>query len=112
MMVAAVRERTPLTGAACAATITSMPAKMKKVSKPGGRPRSSRTSALGRWLDAQGRSRDWLVEKLGIKSGSFAAKLARGDALPSIVLAYEIQKLTKGRVGLREWAEVAKSLGR
>jgi hypothetical protein len=111
-MAAGARVKPSLTGAVGAATIPAMPRTATKTSKPGGRPRSDRTSALGRWLDAQGRSRDWLVEKLGIKSSSFAAKLARGDALPSIVLAYEIQKLTKGRVGLREWAEAAKTLGR
>jgi len=69
-----------------------------------GRPRKRETS-LSRWIDASGMTRDELAAELGI-ARTHLDKLCRAATRPSLLLAAEIEKLTRGAVRAAEWAEV------
>lgn len=94
----------PLTSKAAPDTM----ADVKKLARPAGRPRSAISTAFASWLDAHGWSREAAAKELGFTRGQ-VDKLARGEALPSIVAAWSIHVFTKGGVSLKEWAAVAMS---
>jgi len=79
---------------------------MSKRATAGGRPRVKRSSPLGVWLDRNGRSRKWLAERLEVTE-NYAHKLARGDVLPSILVAAAVERITHGKIGLRQWVSLA-----
>lgn len=69
-----------------------------------GRPRKME-SALSRWIDAKGMTRDDLAAKLGVHR-STVDRLCRGDRRPNLSLAFQIEKLSKGEVPASIWAKV------
>lgn len=52
---------------------------------------------LADWLKANGRTASWLAGQVG-RDPSFIIRVKNGDAMPSIELAADIQRLTDGHV--------------
>lgn len=52
---------------------------------------------LADWLTKNGRTASWLAEQVG-RDRSFITKVKNSEALPSIVVAAEIQRVTDGEV--------------
>ena len=52
---------------------------------------------LADWLKANGKTATWLADQVG-RDSSFIVRIKNGDALPSITVAAEIQRLTDGEV--------------
>lgn len=71
-----------------------------------GRPRKSETK-LSLWLDAAGMTRYDLADRLGIGRGH-ADRICRGERRPSLELAVEIEKLTRGGVPASYWMSIPK----
>ena len=71
-----------------------------------GRPRR-KNNAFGKWLDAEGWSRDKAAKRLGI-ARQYVDALCRGDRRPDLALAFKIQDVTKGEVDARSWLKVPK----
>jgi transcriptional regulator with XRE-family HTH domain len=69
-----------------------------------GRPRSSETK-LSKWIDAQDLTRDQVATKLSV-GRTYLDKLCRGASRPSLELAIEIEKLTRGAIPASEWLQV------
>jgi transcriptional regulator with XRE-family HTH domain len=69
-----------------------------------GRPRA-RETALSKWIDASGKTRDEIAERLGVKR-QWLDKLCRAERRPSLDLALEIEKMTKGQVPASFWKSV------
>jgi len=92
----------PLTSPPAPVTITDV----KVLTKTVGRPRSEVTSHFGRWLDANGWTREAAAKELGVTRGQID-KLARGVAVPKLMVMWDIHVLTKGKVGLQQWVMVA-----
>lgn len=72
----------------------------------GGRPRSTAASPLSRWLDQNGRTREWAAGKLGV-TRPYIDKLCRGAATPSLDVAASIERLTGGGVVASSWSRRA-----
>ncbi len=77
--------------------------------RPRGRPRKKQTK-LGAWIDAQKLSRDQVASRLGV-ARSYLDKLCRAESRPSLELACEIEKLTKGEIAASEWLRVPAHTG-
>jgi hypothetical protein len=60
---------------------------------------------LGTWVSAQGWNRQQFADKLGISLAS-ASRLCSGLRRPSLELAIQIEKLTKGAVPVAYWTEI------
>lgn len=69
-----------------------------------GRPRK-RETALSRWIDEVGKSREEVAEELEV-TRTHLDRLCRGDRRPSLELALAIETLTGGEVGAASWAAV------
>ncbi|WP_018261916.1 helix-turn-helix transcriptional regulator [Methylobacterium sp. WSM2598] len=52
---------------------------------------------LSDWLKANGKSAAWLASQVG-RDPSFITRVKNGDAMPSIAVAAEIQRITNGAV--------------
>jgi len=78
---------------------------MGQIKRPRGRPRKTETK-LSRWIDAQGLLRDKVAVQLGI-GRTYLDKLCRGKSRPSLELAVEIEKLTRGAIPASDWLKVA-----
>jgi hypothetical protein len=85
----------------------------EKAKKPGrrGRPRSGNLTPFGKWLDAAGADRAEAAGKLGINR-SYLDKLARGAAVPTTLVMWDIHTMTMGKVSLAEWVPVARKLAK
>lgn len=69
-----------------------------------GRPRKRETK-LSRWIDASGMTRDEVAARLGV-ARQHVDRLCRAENRPSLTLAAEIEKLTRGAVRAVDWATI------
>jgi transcriptional regulator with XRE-family HTH domain len=60
---------------------------------------------LSRWMDAQSLTRDEVAARLDVRR-TYLDKLCRGESRPSLELAFEIEKLTRGSVPASDWLTV------
>jgi hypothetical protein len=74
-----------------------------------GRPRK-RESTLSRWIDSQTLTRDALATRLAIQR-TYLDKLCRAESRPSLELAVEIEKMTRGAVPASDWLTVPPHTG-
>jgi hypothetical protein len=72
--------------------------------RPRGRPRKTE-SKLSTWMDAQSLTRDVVAARLKIQR-TYLDKLCRAESRPSLELAFEIEKLTRGAVLASDWLAV------
>ncbi len=72
--------------------------------RPRGRPRK-KESKLSTWMDSQGLTRDAVATRLKIQR-TYLDKLCRAESRPSLELAFEIEKLTRGAVPASDWLAV------
>jgi transcriptional regulator with XRE-family HTH domain len=72
--------------------------------RPRGRPRK-KASRFSSWIDAQGLTRYVVAARLGIQR-TYLHKLCRAESRPSLELAFEIEKLTRGSVLASDWLAV------
>ncbi len=72
--------------------------------RPRGRPRK-KESKLSRWMDSQSLVRDDVAARLDIQR-TYLDKLCRAESRPSLELAFEIEKLTRGAVPASDWLSV------
>jgi len=72
--------------------------------RPRGRPRK-KESKLSTWMDSQGLTRDAVAERLDIQR-TYLDKLCRAESRPSLELAFDIEKLTRGSVPASDWLAV------
>ena len=56
------------------------------------------------WMRRNDKKQRGVAEKLGI-SASFLHDILRKDIIPSLVIAYEIEKYTKGAITLYDWVD-------
>ena len=77
---------------------------VRKATRERGRPRKKETG-LSRWLDSVGMDRYDLADRLGV-GRAYIDKVCRGERRPSLELALEIEKLTKGAVSAGAWLAV------
>ncbi|MCL4755927.1 MAG: helix-turn-helix transcriptional regulator [Myxococcales bacterium] len=68
-----------------------------------GRPRKRETK-LSRWIDAAGTTREAVATKLGVHR-TYLDMLCRGARKPSLQLAVEIERLTRGAIPAAEWVK-------
>lgn len=78
--------------------------------RPRGRPRK-KESTLSRWMDSQNLTRDDVAAQLDIQRTYFD-KLCRAESRPSLELAFEIEKLTRGAVPASDWLKVPAHTGK
>jgi DNA-binding XRE family transcriptional regulator len=69
-----------------------------------GRPRKRETQ-LSKWIDSSGMTREEVAEKLGI-ARQHLDRLCRAENRPSLTLAADIEKMTRGAVPAVEWARM------
>lgn len=69
-----------------------------------GRPRKRPGTELAKFIDKSGGSGK-LADKLGIEQ-QHVDKLARDEARPSLDLAFDIEKQTKGQVPVEHWLDI------
>ena len=72
--------------------------------RPRGRPRK-KESKLSTWMDSQGLTRNVVAARLKIQR-TYLDKLCRAESRPSLELAFEIEKLTRGSVPASDWLAV------
>lgn len=72
--------------------------------RPRGRPRK-KESKFSAWMDSQGLTRDVVAACLKIQR-TYLDKLCRAESRPSLELAFEIEKLTRGSVPASDWLAV------
>ncbi len=80
----------------------STPRRARLYDSPG-RPRRAEMK-LARWLDEQGKTREWLSEQLGI-SLSYVHKLCSGERLPGRDLILRIDEITNHQVTFADWVK-------
>lgn len=68
-----------------------------------GRPRKRETK-LSRWIDAAGTTREAFATKLGVNR-NYLDMLCRGARKPSLDLAVEIERITRGAIPASEWVK-------
>ncbi len=78
--------------------------------RPRGRPRK-KESKLSRWMDSQSLTRDDVAARLDIQR-TYLDKLCRAESRPSLELAFEIEKLTRGAVPASDWLTVPAHTGK
>ncbi|HEX5101270.1 MAG TPA: hypothetical protein VFV94_17285, partial [Polyangiaceae bacterium] len=62
------------------------------------------------WIDDAGLARDGVAARLGIQR-TYLDKLCRSESRPSLELAVEIDKLTRGAVPISDWLRVPPHTG-
>jgi transcriptional regulator with XRE-family HTH domain len=77
--------------------------------RPRGRPRK-KESKFSTWMDSQRLTRDAVAARLGIQR-TYLDKLCRAESRPSLELAFEIEKLTRGSVPASDWLSVPAHTG-
>jgi transcriptional regulator with XRE-family HTH domain len=77
--------------------------------RPRGRPRNEQTK-FSKWIDSTSASRNDVAVRLGV-GRTYLDKLCRGASRPSLELAIEIEKLTKGEVPAADWLRVPAHTG-
>ena len=102
-MTTIANDDTTLTDAPAPVTICAV---KKTTNATVGRPRSEVLTPFGQWLDAHSMSRDAAAKELAVTRGQID-KLARGGAIPSVLVMWDIHVLTGGKVSLKEWVLVA-----
>ena len=99
----AVQRAAPTVDHAFATAIIIPMVTAKKRSR--GRPRNKKESKLSRWIDANGLTRDEVAARLAIRR-NYLDKLCRAESRPSLELAFEIEKLTRGAAPASGWLSV------
>lgn len=77
--------------------------------RPRGRPRKVE-SKLSRWIDGESLLRDAVAARLGIQR-TYLDKLCRSESRPSLELAVDIEKMTRGAVPAADWLRVPPHTG-
>lgn len=67
-------------------------------------------SPLAFWLDANGMTMREFSRRIGIPHSKLSG-IIDGRALPGVIVAYEVERLTKGEVAIESWlgVDIAKS---
>jgi len=76
---------------------------MVSKTRPGrGRPRASE-NALSKWIDAAGLTRNAVAKALGIPKPSLD-RICRDERRPNLDLAFQIERVTDGKISAKSWA--------